>query len=129
MTSKDGIVWNPVKVELTIWNSITFGNNLFVATSIYGDKRVMYSSDGVTWNYASASEANPWYMVTYGDGLFISTSYSGINRSMYSTDAITWTSLPAGDGAWFGITYGNDKFVAVAQSGTNQVMTAECVKP
>ena len=109
------------------WNSVTYGNGLYVAVASTGaGNRVMTSPDGVTWTSRSSAADNSWTSVTYGNGLFVATASSGTgNRVMTSPDGINWTSrTSAADNSWLGVTYGNGLFVAVAWDGTNRVMTS-----
>ncbi len=115
------------------WQSVTYGNGLFVAVASTGSgNRVMTSPDGITWTSRNAAADNLWYSVTYGNGLFVATASSGSgDRVMTSPDGITWTSrTSAANNQWLGVTYGNGLFVAVAYSGTNnRVMTSGALIP
>jgi hypothetical protein len=109
--------------EANSWQSIAYGNGIFVAVSATGTNRVMYSTDGITWTAASAAEANSWVSVTYGSGIFVAVSADGTNRVMYSTNGISWTAASASEvNNWQSVTYGNDIFVAVSADGTNRAM-------
>ena len=110
------------------WNSVTYGNGLFVAVSYTGSgNRVMTSPDGITWTIGVSAADNDWLSVTYGNGLFVAVADTGTNdRVMTSPDGITWTSRtnPV-DNGWLSVIYGNGLFVAVAFTGTgNRVMTS-----
>ncbi len=133
MTSPDGITWtNRTAAANNSWNSVTYGNGLFVAVSTNGINRVMTSTDGINWTSRIAAGNNTWYGVTYGNGLFAAVSGNGLgNRVMTSPDGITWTSrTSAADNFWYGITYGNGKFVAVSINGSNnRVMVSGCAQP
>jgi len=110
-----------------LWESVTYGNGLFVAVSSNGTSRVMTSPDGINWTLRSSPAPNQWWSVTYGNGLFVAVAQSGTgNRVMTSPDGINWTiQSSAADNNWTSVTYGNGLFVAVAQSGTgNRVMTS-----
>jgi hypothetical protein len=108
-----------------IWNSVAYGNGLFVAVSSDGTNRVMTSPDGITWTARSAAANNTWNSVAYGNGVFVAVSSDGTNRVMTSPDGITWTVRSAAEAnTWFSVTYGNGLFVAVSYSGTNRVMTS-----
>jgi alpha-acetolactate decarboxylase len=76
------------------WNSMTYGNGLFVAVAGSGTgNRVMTSPDGINWTSRTSAADNIWNSVTYGNGLFVAVSTTGIgNRVMTSPDGITWTS-------------------------------------
>ena len=105
-TSPDGVTWTArTAAASNSWQSVTYGDGLFVAVSSNGTNRVMTSPDGITWTARSAAEANWWQSVTYGDGLFVAVSYTGTNRVMTSPDGITWTARSAA-GSWYGVAYG-----------------------
>jgi hypothetical protein len=126
------------------WNSITYGNGLFVAVSdaynISGvpasgtggqqlTSRVMTSPDGITWSNRYAPDIG-WFGITYGAGMFVACSKSTTgNRTMTSPDGINWVLRPSANDTlnWSGITYGNGIFVTVAESGGsgNRVMTLD----
>jgi len=110
------------------WNSVCYGNGLFVAVAVSGtDNRVMTSPDGITWTSRTSTADNNWNSVCYGNGLFVAVAGSDTdNRVMTSPDGITWTSrTSATDNNWNSVCYGNGLFVAVAGSGTdNRVMTS-----
>ena len=82
MTSIDGATWN-IRTSATdnIWNSVTYGNGLFVAVG----NGVMTSPDGITWSNRTSAAVNNWRSVAYGDGLFVAVSDTGAgNRVMTS---------------------------------------------
>jgi hypothetical protein len=110
------------------WQSITYGNGLFVAVATTGTgDRVMTSADGINWTTRTSAADNEWRSVTYGNGLFVAIAFSGTgNRVMTSPDGINWISrTSAADNVWQSVTYGNNLFVAVASSGSgNRVMTS-----
>ena len=119
-----GITWTArTAAEANGWNSVTYGNGLFVAVASNGTNRVMTSPDGITWTARMAAQANFWYSVTFGNGLFVATAIDGTNRVMTSPDGITWTARTAAQASfWYCVTYGNGLFVAVSGQGT--VMTS-----
>ncbi len=124
-----GIDWvTEVSAADNSWNSVTYGNGLFVAVSYTGSgNRVMTSPDGITWTSRSSAADYFWSSVTYGNGLFVAVSTTGTgNRVMTSPDGITWTSRSSvADNSWYSVTYGNGLFVAVSSTGTgNRVMTS-----
>jgi hypothetical protein len=112
------------------WNSVTYGNGLFVAvaspTFLGGGNGVMTSPDGITWTLRTIAPDDDWRSVTYGNGLFVAVGNGIANRVMTSPDGITWTSrTSAANFTWRSVTYGNGLFVAVAFSDTgNGVMTS-----
>ena len=127
-TANGGQIWTAQSAATrTNWNSVTYGNGLFVAVSITGTgNRVMTSPDGITWTSRSSAADNLWYSVTHGDGLFVAVSGSGTNpnRVMTSPDGITWTSRSSVSSTWQAVTYGNGLFVAVANTTDVRVMTS-----
>jgi hypothetical protein len=129
MTSPDGITWTSRTSAVdNNWQSVTYGNGLFVAVASSGiGNRVMTSSDGITWTSRTSAVDNNWQSVTYGNGLFVAVASSGIgNRVMTSPDGINWTSrTSAVDNDWLSVTYDSGLFVAVAATGVgNRVMTS-----
>ena len=110
--------WNPVNSGYTqVLKAITYGNGKYVALSPEGGNNVLYSTDAITWNTATAPNAS-WGDLVYADNKFVAVSYSGDPKSMYSTDGINWTA--SGSGITLNpaaITYGDDKFVTVGNSG------------
>jgi hypothetical protein len=129
MTSPDGITWTArTSASDNNWQSVTYGNGLFVAVASSGtNNRVMSSPDGIIWTARTSAADNEWRGVTYGNGLFVAVAITGTNnRVMTSPDGITWTArTSAADNGWLSVTYGNGQFVAVAYTGTgNRVMTS-----
>lgn len=106
------------------WNSVTYGNGVFVAIASIGTNRVMTSPDGFTWTSRLAAAMNEWSSVTFGEGIFVAVSATGTgNRVMTSPDGITWTiGVSAADSAWTEVRYGAGRFVAVAATGTVRAM-------
>lgn len=110
------------------WQSVVYGEGIFVAVSSNGTNRVMTSPDGVTWTSRSAPEDtadSTWKSVAYCNGTFVAVANGGTTKVMTSPDGITWTAqTPAEDNSWQSVSYGNGTFVAVADTGTNRVMTS-----
>ena len=106
------------------WNSVTYGNGVFVAIASIGTNQVMTSPDGFTWTSRLAAAMNEWSSVTFGEGIFVAVSTTGTgNRVMTSPDGITWTiRVSAADSAWTEVRYGAGRFVAVAATGTVRAM-------
>ena len=104
------------------WNSVTYGNGLFVAVTNSVPRKVMTSPDGITWTMGTW-ENNASTTVNFCNGLFIALGYDTV---ITSPDGITWTRQTSPSlQAWSSVTYGNGLFVAVANSQpTNRVMTS-----
>ena len=122
-----GITWTSQATTDTPWDSVTYGNGLFVAVAYGGtSSRVMTSPDGITWTTRTSAADNMWEAVTYGNGLFVAVAIGGSSdqRVMTSPDGITWTGRTSPTNAWTSVTYGNGLFVAVGESGDNRVMTS-----
>ncbi|MFT6563891.1 MAG: hypothetical protein ACJAY5_000631 [Actinomycetes bacterium] len=116
-----GVTWTAQTAPEGFWNSVTYGNGLFVAVGDDDTNQVMTSPDGVDWTAQTAPDAD-WVSVTYGDGLFVAVG-DGTKPVMTSPDGVTWTAQTAPDTDWYSVTYGNGLFVAVGD-GTKQVMTS-----
>lgn len=135
MTSLNGITWTGRSVPSSTWRGVEWspGLNIFAAVGSTGpaSQRVMTSSDGTSWSFATASSGNGWKALAWSPGLnlFAAVSTNGTgDRVMTSTDGTSWTSrTSAEDNTWNDIAWspaGSGIFVAVASSGTNRVMTS-----
>ena len=115
--------------EQNNWQSVAYGNGVWVAVSADGTNRVMRSTnDGVTWSAIAAAEANYWRSVAYGNGVWIAVAGYGTNQIMRSTnDGVTWTAVAAPEqNTWQSVAYGNGVWIAVADmefsGGSNAIM-------
>jgi hypothetical protein len=104
------------------WESVAYGNGIYVAVSSTGTNRVMTSTDGENWTVRpSSNDSNAWKAITFGGGKFVAIATSGTNRVMTSTDGITWTGYAAADDGgtsqWQMITHGGGRYVAVNALG------------
>ena len=93
------------------WSAMCYGGGKFVLLS--GDKRAVYSTDGVTWTKTTMPADAYWTSVCYGGGKFVAVGASP--TPAYSTDGVTWT---APDGyvcmsGFYSVCYGDGKFVAI----------------
>ena len=110
--SRDGVNWLTSDVSpngVQSWNSISYGNELFIATASNGNK--MSSSNGTTWKTnIIPSLSYRLKSVAYGNGTFVAVS---ANAVVASPDGITWTRVATPSGNWSSVIYANGKFVAV----------------
>ena len=120
-----GILWETRSAaEQNFWESVAYGNGVWVAVASSGTNRVMRSTNnGVTWSAVAATEQNPWKSVAYGNGVWVAVSQAGTNQVMRSTnDGVTWSAVTASSAnVWDAIAYGNNIWVALASFG-NKVM-------
>jgi hypothetical protein len=95
-------------------NSITFGNNLYVAGGASG--RLNTSTDTIHWTLRTAGfGANSIVGVKYGGNYIIVGSSAGLIAS--STDAITWTLRTVNTTqAIRSLRYGNNTYIATGDS-------------
>jgi hypothetical protein len=128
MTSKDGKNWTQRTVpNSNAWNSLTYGNDLFVAVASsggLGDEWVMTSPDGITWTARAHPNQYAWRGVTFGNNTFVAVATDAAgSQAMTSSDGINWTTqtTPTPGGTYYGVVYGQGKFVAV---GLGAVMTS-----
>jgi hypothetical protein len=134
----DGTIWATSTGAATSsvnnpWNSITYGNGLFVAVAATTTSQsVMTSPDGQNWTLRTATNTGAtWNSITYGNGLFVAVGCAAsclgsANSVMTSPDGITWTPRSAPNiNRWNSVVYGNGLFVAVGSAGGAQlVMTS-----
>lgn len=99
------------------WNSIAYGNGIFVAI-LYGGGAA-YSKDGITWTEVTTPVVQDRALISiaYGNGKFVAVAkYATSNIIIYSTDGIIWNTTEISTKAdWDIIKYGNGKFVATAR--------------
>jgi hypothetical protein len=135
-----GTTWSTQVATSTAFQSVTYGNGLFVAVaSTTGvTNQIFTSSDGVNWTMATSPVSRAWTSVTYGNGLFVAVEFNdggSQGRSMISSDGVNWTAISTGlSQGWTSVTYGNGLFVAVAcnsggesvcsTTSTDRVMTS-----
>lgn len=127
LTSPDGVNWTSWRTNSGTLNSVTYGNNMFVAVGVSGSSgTIRYSSDGQTWNATSAGNTG-FNSVTYANGLFILVGDNG--RIYSSSNGSTWTlrtPTPSTSRAFRTVEYVNDRFIAVGDldgsTGTGAVV-------
>lgn len=118
--SADGVIWSQnAGVELNSWESVTYGDNKYVAVASTGTHRVMSSTDGTAWTGHLAPGNTAWVAITWGNpggaGTFVAVAPGAV---MYSTNGNTWISgTPAAtDTLWTSVAWGNDKYIVVARN-------------
>jgi len=99
------------------WNSVTYGNGVFVAVSDTGTQQAMYSPDGINWATSTGTFLDELKSVTYGNGFFVAVGTRVAGVSNYnSIDGINWSS-GVGNGGFASVAYGNGVFAAVGPAG------------
>lgn len=138
VTSTDAVNWTAVpsaSVFNSSWNSVAYGNGLFVAKSYGGGPSFMYSSDGENWQAGNSGTYGTWWggeFISFGDGLFVVAGAVGAGASdqtIYtSSDGINW-SLQSGPGqaAIKRATYANGMFVGVNDGPSDMTVRATCL--
>jgi hypothetical protein len=102
---------------------INYVNGNFVGVGHSG--KVVYSSNGTTWNYvSSATDCNQIFSdLTYGSGLYYAIGLGGADGGFcYSSNLTTWDNLdlffrPTAE-QLFGIIFANSTFIVVGANGT-----------
>ena len=114
------LLWNLRTIPLNNWNSIAYGNGVFVAVSSFGSySRIATSTDLINWTsptypYTSNND-NTWDVVRFLNNRFI---VLGSSRALNSLDGITWVSkefyyTPSSNPGWTAIAYGNELFIGI----------------
>ena len=130
MTSPDGVTWTSRTSPTAGWNSVTWGDDTFVAVGNGGE--VMTSTDGITWTSRTPAGYKTWKSVTWGGPagqekfVVVSDTLSNASGIMTSADGVTWTyRTAAGPVVWTSVAWGDDTFVSVTSNPTsNKVMTS-----
>jgi len=127
MTSPDGINWTTRTSAADIqWNSVTYGNGLFVAWRALAWQQCHDLADALSGPVRRARRTT----VGTPSPTAMACCRRGEQRCQQSRhDLAGWRCLDQSDeradNAWRGIIYGNGLFVAVASSGaSNRVMTS-----
>lgn len=118
MTSPDGITWTLRSTPIGTWNSVAFGNGVYVAVSISGTVMTSHTN-GETWTLRSSVNSSiGWYSVTFGQGKFIAVSADATTTTilMSSPDGINWTpmSVQSTSNTFRFITYADGLFIAIS---------------
>ena len=98
MTSPDGITWTiRSSAADNQWNSVTYGNGLFVAVASTGTgDRVMTSPDGITWTIRTPAADNGWRAVVYGgtsgQEMFVAVGSTGLGNRVMTSASVSPTS-------------------------------------
>lgn len=133
--SRDGINWRHVQDPSLGsigggWSSVTWSGSRFVAVRAVGGstaaERIMWSSDGIVWQYATTVPALlSWKCVAYGgSGLFVAVNDNGATTNCVATspDGVTWTARTVPTALqWNSVVWGSGAniWVAVARNGLN----------
>ena len=106
------------------WNSVAYGNGIYVAISSTSGTIAASSPDAITWTARTLPSSNVWRSVAYGNGTFVAIADSTASAAT-SIDGITWTAqtLPSSSG-WICVAYGNGLFVAVANGPSTIAATS-----
>ena len=117
--------WENIEnIESNAWQSITYGNNIFVAVSNDGENRVIVSNDnGETWTNPEV-ELHEWKDIIYANNIFIAISS---NKIMYSSGGSVWTYVDIPLNSWKNIAYGNNVFVIISENldGTDAIIYSQ----
>ena len=92
LVSTDGLNWLARTDARQTFNSITFGQGIFVAVGRLG--AIAVSSNGLDWTRLPALNGRSLRNVTYGNGKFICVGEAGTVQT--STDGYNWVSQTSG---------------------------------
>jgi hypothetical protein len=81
--SSDGITWNLANINFNA-EGITYGNGYFVGVTNFGDNRIYYSTDAITWTATASPTLNSYRDITFGENTFVAGADSGSNRIMFN---------------------------------------------
>ena len=107
MTSTDGLSWDIGEGagSTQTWNSVTFANNIFVATAgTGGEYYSMWSTDGVNWQVSSGIQDGSFNDSAYGDndgGRWVTVGNGYSHQHIYWSDTAKDASTT--------LTFTNDK--------------------
>lgn len=104
----------------TTWNSIAFGNDIFVAVSS-GTENFAYSSDGTTWTGITVGVNAVWNSVKFVNGRFVAVAGDGVIG--VSANGSSWSFPNVTAYEFTDIAYGNGKYI-ITCSGTNVALSS-----
>jgi hypothetical protein len=123
-----GTIWNaqriPTAIETIFFNTVTYGNGLFVAGGNSGT--IMTSPDGVNWTQRTSPLAVAWTSAAYGNGVYV---LFGPGSVISSSDGITWVDRTNGNTntqSWQSVVYSDTLalFCAVSSDGAQRIVTS-----
>jgi hypothetical protein len=119
-------VWNNSTFSKSSnWQSIAYGNGVFVIIASGSGTALYSNNNGSSWtSFTMPGGTGTWNSVAYGNGMFIAIAGSS-TRAAYSYNGINWTAstLPGASAGWEAITYGNNRFVAVSSASNRAIYT------
>src|SRR5204863_226960 len=87
-TSPDGLTWTQRTMPSSSqWNSVIYGNGLFVAIAGGPSTTAATSPDGITWTARTLPSSQQWNSVAYGNGTFV-TLVGGDTKAAWSSASI-----------------------------------------
>lgn len=119
ISSTDGITWtNRTTPTAVTWQSVTWGNGLFVAIQQATGTATMRSADGITWTAGSIT-SNDYKEIAYGAGVYVAVGTgSSLGKIFVSNNGTSWTActVPSGITSIIHVVFGNGIFFAVAST-------------
>ncbi len=118
-----------VAAEQNSWQSVAFGNGIFVAVSSdgTGTLRAMISTNGISWTIQDTQSTAPFRSVVLGNNRFVAIAPG--NFLARSTNALgtAWEERPMPNGNnWNSVTFGTQNgtptFIAVSDGADNRKM-------
>jgi len=116
--------WNAITSTVAAgdtWQSVVYGNSVWISVATSGSTRVMRSTDnGVTW-----TPYNSTFIIDVRTTAFVGQTYldyrtTSVTGSGTGITARTWMAVELND--FRSIAYGNSVWLAVASTGTNRVL-------
>lgn len=92
---------------------IAASSTRFVAVAYSGSSQIIWSTDGVTWNFSSGLPNGDRFGVAWNGTVFCSPMYNS-TTAITSPDGETWTSRTIPAGSWGTIAWNGSVFAALA---------------
>lgn len=108
--------------ESNNWNSVAFGNGIFVAVASNGSNRVAISADGRNWISAATMTSYGWTHIVFADGVFVMAGDS--NYIAYSKDGKNWTTVNTGRHSQY-LFYANGVLLSMAYSTSDHTYSLD----
>jgi len=115
-SNSNGDIWTTVQYPLPgPWDSVAFGNGVFVMNHGFNGSNQAYSIDnGRTWTLSESQMDGTSVGIGFGNGVFILIDIGSYYQARSTDNGLTWTPVASPlSGLWYCVAFGNDVFVIV----------------
>jgi hypothetical protein len=129
LVKNNKITWIQTSLPSSLpWNSVAYGNGIFVAVNGNSNLASLSTDGGKTWSQSTLPSSASWRDVVFGGGVFMACRLSGSETPSPSSAAIAYSSTGS---SWTQVSisvsvsrlaYGNGRFVGFRDVSGNQMI-------